>query len=69
MTNLYQVLRQKEMDIDRLRKEIEALHFVIPLLAEDEQPVSAPVSPSRSVEWHGVPQSGRNGKGGAQGWP
>ena len=65
MTNLYQVLRQKEMDIDRLRKEIEALQLVIPLLIEDTQPVSAP---SRSVVQHGVPQSGRNGNGGAQ-WP
>ena len=69
MTNLYQVLRQKEMDIDRLRKEIEALQLVIPLLVEDTQPVSAPVSPSRSVVQHGVPQSGRNGNGDAQGWP
>jgi hypothetical protein len=68
MTNLYQVLRQKEMDIDRLRKEIEALQLVIPLLVEDTQPVSAPVSSSRSVVQHAVPQSGRNGNGGAQ-WP
>jgi hypothetical protein len=68
MTNLYQVLRQKEMDIDRLRKEIEALQLVIPMLAEDTQPGSAPVSPSRSVVQHGAPQSGRNGNGSAQ-WP
>ena len=69
MTNLYQVLRQKEMDIDRLRKEIEALELVIPMLAEDAQPGSAPVFPSRSVVQHGVPQSGRNGNRDAQGWP
>ena len=69
MTDLYRVLRQKEMAIERVRKEIEALQFVIPMLAEDEQPVSAPVSPSRSVERHRVPQSGRNGNGSAQGWP
>ena len=69
MTDLYQVLRQKEMAIERVRQEIEALQFVIPMLAEDEQPVSAPVSPSRFVEWHGLPQSGRNGNGGAQSWP
>jgi hypothetical protein len=35
MKDPYQVLRQKETDIERVRKEIEALHFVIPLLAED----------------------------------
>ncbi len=35
MKDLSQVLSQKEMDIVRVRKEIKALHFVIPLLAED----------------------------------
>jgi hypothetical protein len=35
MKDPYQVLSQKEMDIERVRREIEALHFVIPLLAED----------------------------------
>ena len=35
MKDLYQVLSQKEMDIERVRKEIKALHFVIPLLAEE----------------------------------
>lgn len=29
------VLRQKELDIVRVRKEIEALHLAIPLLAEE----------------------------------
>jgi len=29
------VLREKELDIVSLRKEIEALHLAIPLLAED----------------------------------
>ena len=35
MKDLSQVLSQKEMDLERVRKEIKALHFVIPLLAED----------------------------------
>jgi len=35
MKDLYQVLRQKELDIERVRKEIEALRFVTPLLSED----------------------------------
>ena len=35
MKDLFQVLSQKERDIERVRREIEALHFVIPLLAED----------------------------------
>ena len=35
MRDLYQVLRQKELDLERTRKEIEALRSVIPLLAEE----------------------------------
>ncbi len=35
MKDLFEVLRQKEMDIARVRREIEALHQVIPLLAEE----------------------------------
>ena len=35
MKDLYQVLEQKKTEIERLRREIEALHFVIPLLAEN----------------------------------
>jgi len=60
MTDLYQLLHQKEMAIERVRKEIEALQLVIAMLAEDTQPVSAPVSQSRSVVRHGV-TSGRTG--------
>ncbi len=35
MKDLYQVLRQKELDLERTRKEIEALRSVIPLLSEE----------------------------------
>ena len=35
MRDLYQVLRQKELDLERTRKEIEALRSVIPLLSEE----------------------------------
>ena len=42
MKDLYEVLRQKEMDIARVRMQIKALHTVIPLLADDRgQPKSA----------------------------
>ena len=37
MRDLYQVLRQKELDLERTRKEIEALRSVIPLLEESER--------------------------------
>jgi hypothetical protein len=51
MNDLSQVLSQKEMDIERVRKEIKALHFVIPLLAEDadwiENGLALPLSVSQ----------------------
>lgn len=37
MKDLYQVLRQKELDMERIRKEIEALRFVTPLLSEETE--------------------------------
>ncbi len=37
MRDLYQVLRQKDLDLERTRKEIEALRSVIPLLEESER--------------------------------
>jgi len=36
MKDLFEVLRQKEIDIARVRREIEALHGVIPLLAAED---------------------------------
>ncbi|HXM20674.1 MAG TPA: hypothetical protein VN948_05360 [Terriglobales bacterium] len=34
MKNVYEVLREKEMDLTRLRTEVAALRFVAPLLAD-----------------------------------
>jgi hypothetical protein len=34
MKNIYEVLREKEMDLARLRIEVEALRFVAPLLSD-----------------------------------
>ena len=51
MKDPYQVLEQKKMELERLRTEIKALHFVIPLLAEDadwiEHGLASPVSQFR----------------------
>jgi hypothetical protein len=53
MKDLYQVLEQKKTEIERVRREIEALHFVIPLLAENadwvENGLALPVSHSRET--------------------
>ena len=35
MRNIYEVLRQKEADIDRLKQELQALRVVAPLLEEE----------------------------------
>lgn len=35
MKDLHEVLQEKELDVRRVQREIEALHSVIPLLADD----------------------------------
>jgi hypothetical protein len=43
MKNIYEVLRNKEMDLVRLRTEVDALRLVAPLLAVAEAGDSDPV--------------------------
>jgi hypothetical protein len=38
MKNIYEVLREKEIEVSRLAKEVEALRVVAPLLSEGEEP-------------------------------
>jgi len=40
MKNVYEVLRQKEMELTRLEKEVEALRLVAPLLSEEKEAMS-----------------------------
>jgi hypothetical protein len=40
MKNVYEVLRQKEMELTRLEKEVEALRLVAPLLSEEKENIS-----------------------------
>ena len=37
MKNVYEVLRQKEMEMSRLEREVEALRLVAPLLSEEKE--------------------------------
>ena len=37
MKNVYEVLRQKEQELARLEKEVEALRVVAPLLSEESK--------------------------------
>ncbi len=62
MKDPYQVLSQKEMDIERVRREIEALHFVIPLLADDADWIESGLPSPGS-------QSRETGIASAKGWP
>lgn len=36
MKNVYEVLRQKELEMSRLEKEVEALRVAAPLLSDDK---------------------------------
>jgi hypothetical protein len=49
MRSIYEVLRQKEADVERLKKELQALRVVAPLLEEELlAEVQAAPSPVRS---------------------
>jgi hypothetical protein len=41
MKNVYEVLRQKELELARLEKEVEALRVVAPLLSPDDKEIGA----------------------------
>ena len=41
MKNVYEVLRQKELELARLEKEVEALRVAAPLLSEDKESLEA----------------------------
>ncbi len=45
MKNVYEVLRQKELEQSRLEKEVEALRVVAPLLADEEAGSDTPQQP------------------------
>jgi hypothetical protein len=37
MTDIYEILRQKELDVSRVQKEVEALRVAAPLLFADKE--------------------------------
>ncbi len=49
MKNIYEVLRNKELDLARLRIEVDALRFVAPLLADKTSAVDFVDQPA--VTW------------------
>ncbi len=48
MKNVYEVLRQKELELTRLEKEVEALRIAAPLLSEEKE-ASVEVAPKTPV--------------------
>lgn len=44
MKNVYEVLRQKELELARLEKEVEALRVAAPLLSDDKESVTEGLS-------------------------
>lgn len=62
MRDLYQVLEQKELEIEHVRRQIEALHLVIPLLAEDADRIEhRPVSLLSVSQFRGTATVGVKG--------
>jgi len=52
MKNIYEVLRSKELDLVRLRTEVDALRLVAPLLAERiAEPSTVDVANRPDVVW------------------
>jgi hypothetical protein len=48
MKNVYEVLRQKELEVSRVEKEVEALRVAAPLLSENDEAAYAASATSDS---------------------
>jgi hypothetical protein len=46
MKNVFEVLRQKELELARVEKEVEALRIAAPLLSEDKEPTTETPRPT-----------------------
>jgi len=46
MKNVYEVLRQKELELTRLEKEVEALRVAAPLLSDEKEALAEAPKPS-----------------------
>jgi len=58
MKNVYEVLRQKEMELTRLEKEVEALRLVAPLLSEEKESMDT-VKPALATAVNGPQPAAR----------
>jgi hypothetical protein len=82
MKDVYEILRQKELEISRLETEVEALRVVAPLLSEeqevnhDDQPTatrsttpSPPTRVPKAVNANPQPEHAAEWKQKVEGWP
>ncbi len=59
MKNVYEVLRQKEMELTRLEKEVEALRLVAPLLSDEKELSSDIAKPALAAAVNAQPSTTR----------
>lgn len=59
MKNVYEVLRQKEMELTRLEKEVEALRLVAPLLSEEKEGATESIKPALATAVNGPQPAAR----------
>jgi len=59
MKNVYEVLRQKEMELTRLEKEVEALRVVAPLLSEEKEGATDLAKPALATAVNGPQPTAR----------
>jgi hypothetical protein len=70
MRDVYEVLRQKELEVSRLKQEVEALRVSAPLLSEDEK-AEKDNKPTLHRAVNETPQPDHSGwqDKGKKGWP
>ena len=56
MKNVYEVLRQKELELTRLEKEVEALRIAAPLLSEEKESLGDAGSLTKAAAATPIPQ-------------
>ena len=62
MRDIYELIRQKESDLERIKKEVEALRIAVRLLEDDASArtvVIAPAAAARENQAYGAPAVAR----------
>ena len=61
MKDIYNLIRQKEADLETIQHELEALRLSAKLLEEDTRPVAAATSSAASTVFNAVPAKPQTG--------